>query len=222
MHAKRLARRVVIGLLAVGAVIAGAVIVVEQSKVPRAAIESAVTRTPALLERAWQLPVASTFGHRVVWQSNGSRCGPAALANVNRSLGDDATSETRVLADTGRCWTGVCVMGLTLDELAAVARATSHRDVTVLRGLTPTEFLTHLRHSNDPSRRYIVNFDRATIFGAGAGHHSPIGGYLEAEDLVLVLDVNESFGPWLVQRSRLYAAIETMDGDRKRGLLLIM
>jgi len=34
------------------------------------------------------------------------------------------------------------------------------------------------------------NFNRAQIFGAGVGHHSPIGGYLEAEDLVFVLDVN--------------------------------
>ena len=55
----------------------------------------------------------------------------------------------------------------------------------------------------------------------GFGHHSPIGGYLEAEDLVLVLDVNEKFKPWLVERSRLYDAMNTVDGDKKRGLLRI-
>ena len=48
---------------------------------------------------------------------------------------------------------------------------------------------------NDFSRRYVINFARAPIFGSGVGHHSPIGGYLEAEDLVLVLDVNEKFKP---------------------------
>jgi hypothetical protein len=58
-------------------------------------------------------------------------------------------------------------------------------------------------------------------FGAGAGHHSPNAGYLEAEDMVFVLDVNENFGPWLVERSRLFSAMDTFDGDRKRGLLLI-
>jgi hypothetical protein len=89
-----------------------------------------------------------------------------------------------VLAGTGRCWTGVCILGLTLDELAEVARANTSRKVTVLRELGEDQFLEHLRRSNDPGRRYIVNFDRAQIFGAGVGHHSPIGGYLEAEDLV--------------------------------------
>jgi hypothetical protein len=69
--------------------------------------------------------------------------------------------------------------------------------------------------------RYVVNFSRALIFGAGVGHHSPIGGYLETEDLVLVLDVNEKFKPWLVERPRLYNAINTNDGDKKRGLLRI-
>ena len=62
---------------------------------------------------------------------------------------------------------------------------------------------------------------RKPIFGDGVGHHSPIGGYLEAEDLVFVLDVNRNFRPWLVERSRLFAAMNTYDGNTKRGLLLI-
>jgi hypothetical protein len=129
--------------------------------------------------------------------------------------------EGKVLAGAGRCWTGVCILGLTLDELADVARANTSRKVTVLRDLSEAQFLEHLRRSNDPSRRYIVNFDRAQIFGAGVGHHSPIGGYLEAEDLVFVLDVNSDYQPWLVERKRLSAAVSTFDGDKRRGLLLI-
>lgn len=112
-------------------------------------------------------------------------------------------------------------MGLTLDELAKVAQSYTSRKVTVLRELSENLFLEHLRRSNDPGRRYIVNFDRAQIFGAGSGHHSPIGGYLEAEDLVFVLDVNLDFQPWLVERKRLFDAVNTFDGDEKRGLLLI-
>jgi hypothetical protein len=54
-----------------------------------------------------------------------------------------------------------------------------------------------------------------------ASAFSPIGGYLEAEDLVFVLDVNEIYKPWLIQRERLFAAMDTLDGDKKRGLLLI-
>src|SRR5437764_1757650 len=89
------------GLLGAGAVLVG------QSKVPPQAIASSVTRTPELMERAWHLPVAATFNRQVSWQSNGSRCGPAAVANAYRSLGEAASTEGKVLAATGRCWTGV-------------------------------------------------------------------------------------------------------------------
>jgi hypothetical protein len=66
-----------------------------------------------------------------------------------------------------------------------------------------------------------VNFSRKAIFGAGVGHHSPIGGYLEDEDLVFVLDVNRNFQPWLIERTRLLAAMNTIDGEKTRGILLI-
>ena len=45
--------------------------------------------------------------------------------------------------------------------------------------------------------------------------------HLESEDLVFVLDVNRDYQPWLVERSRLFAAMNTFDGEKKRGLLLI-
>ena len=146
---------------------------------------------------------------------------PASIANALRSLGETATSETAVLAGTGRCWTGICFMGLTLDELGEVTRLKTNRTVSVLRDLSPEQFQQHLRRANETGRRYIVNFSRKEIFGAGAGHHSPIGGYLEAEDLVFVLDVNRDYQPWLIERARLFAAMDTWDGNKKRGLLLI-
>jgi Phytochelatin synthase len=49
--------------------------------------------------------------------------------------------------------------------------------------MSAEEFREHLKGSNDPAHRYILNFDRKMIFGAGGGHQSPIGGYLENEDL---------------------------------------
>lgn len=185
------------------------------------AIESSVIRDPTLLERGWHLPVAALFSRDLIWQSNASLCGPASLANVFRSLGEAPTTETGILSGTGQCWFGICPIGLTLDELAEVARTHTNRKVTVLRDLTAEEFQEHLRSANGPSRRYIINFAREQIFGAGVGHHSPIGGYLEEQDLVFVLDVNRDFQPWFIERSRLFAAMDTVDGDRKRGLLLI-
>jgi hypothetical protein len=209
------------GAVALSGLAGASVLVVGQTKVRPDAIRNSVIRTEAAIERAWQLPAAATFRREVTWQSNVSRCGPASVANVLRSLGEPAASEGQVLAGTWRCWTGVCIMGLTLDELAEVARAKTQRKVTVMRDLNLEQFREQLRRANDARRRYIVNFRRTEIFGAGAGHHSPIGGYLEAEDLVFVLDVNRDYQPWLVEATRLHAAMDTLDGSQKRGLLLI-
>lgn len=175
----------------------------------------------ALLERAWQLPVAASYRKGLLYQENGSVCGPASVANVQRSLGTATASVDTVLAGTGKCWTGICWMGLSLDDLAEVARQATGRKVTVLRDLSLDQFREELRHVNDPARRYVANFARAPLFSQGTGHHSPIAGYLDAEDLVLVLDVNEKFKPWLVKSERLFKAVDTADGDQKRGLLRI-
>ena len=218
---KRAALVLFFGVATLAAVFASAGFLIGQTAVPSEAIRSAVIRTEETLERAWALPAAAAFNKEVTWQSNASLCGPASIANVLRSLGESATSEPAVLAGTGRCRIGICLMGLTLDELADVARTKTKRNVSVLRDLTAEQFQEHLKRANDPGVRYVVNFDRKDIFGAGAGHHSPIGGYLENEDLVLVLDVNEEFVPWLVERDRLFSAMDTMDGEHKRGLLLI-
>lgn len=196
-------------------------VALQPPKVSEDVIRSSVIRAPELMDRAWALPVAATFQSNISWQSNGSLCGPSSLANVFRSIGEDETTESEILEGTGLCWTGFCIMGLTLDELATVARRHTERRISLLRDITADEFREHMKRSNDPSRRYVINFTREKIFGSGAGHHSPIAGYLEAQDLVLVLDVNEDYKPWLIERERLFAAMDTFDGDNKRGLLLI-
>lgn len=215
-------RRFVFSVVACIALISGAAFLVAgQSGVSSEAIQSSVVRAPELIDRAWHLPVAASFNSELTWQSNGSRCGPASLANAFRSIGEEETTEAAVLDGTGKCWTGFCIIGLTLDELAEVAQHHTGRKVTVVRDLNAEEFREHMRRANDPDRRYIVNFTREKVFGGGGGHHSPIGGYMEAEDLVFVLDVNENYRPWLIKRERLFAAMDTVDGDKKRGLLLI-
>lgn len=214
-------RKVLIGFALLLVLLGTAAFALKPADITDASVRSSVVRTPALIERAWALPAAAGFRHELVSQSNGSLCGPASLANTFRSLGSGPQSEDAVLDGTGLCWTGACIMGLTLDQLSGIARAKTSRKVTILRDLSAEVFREHLRKSNDASVRYIVNFSRKPIFGAGVGHHSPIGGYLEAEDLVFVLDVNHRFGPWLVPRPRLFAAMDTLDGKHKRGLLRI-
>ncbi|MCB9751535.1 MAG: phytochelatin synthase [Myxococcales bacterium] len=222
-------RLLVRALLAALALLAGLVLFAYFALAPKVYDVTSIRDAPAyqdaaLLERAWALPVAATYDReRLIFQPRVSWCGPTSLANVIRSRGGAETSPADVLAETGYCWLGECIPGLTLDELAEIARAKVHGEVIVLRDLSLAEFREHMRRSNDVDRRYVINFLRGPLFREGGGHHSPIGGYLEAEDLVLVLDVNEKFEPWLVDTARLYAAMDTVDSGTKkqRGMLLI-
>jgi hypothetical protein len=115
---------------------------------------------------------------------------------------------------------GFCLGGLTLDELAKAAERPEWK-VTVLRGLTLEQLREELGHVSDPKRRYVANFHRGPIFGTGGGHHSPIGAVLG--DDVFVLDVNSSYGPWVVPLPKLFEAMDTVDSssNAKRGLLRI-
>src|SRR5512145_542462 len=164
-----------------------------------------------LLAKASALPVAATYRAKLEYQHNCTFCGPASIVNVLHSL-ERTASQGMVLEGTRvGTWFGYLPSGMTLDELSEVAQNKVGRRVTVLRDLSLAAFREHLRRSNEPTRRYIANFSRTPLFGAGDGHLSPIGGFLVEDDLVLVLDVNPTYGPWLVASQRLHAAISTTD-----------
>lgn len=183
-----------------------------------------VYQDPALLEQAFQLPVAAKYRRGgIEYQRNGSFCGPTTVVDVAHSLGREA-DQAHVLDGSGvRSPFGIVWGGLTLDEEAALMQKKLGRPVTVLRDLDLAHFREELTHANEPGRRYTVNFTRGPLFGRGGGHHSPIGGYLADRDLVLVLDVNGVYRPWLVKPERLFQAVDTVDkqAKKKRGLLRI-
>ena len=166
-----------------------------------------------LLERAWALPVARLYSP-LLSQGFTSICGPTSVANVLRSMG--VRSGKNPLRGFG-------VRAMSLDQLARESAEVvpSPWRVSSVRPSTVDELRAELRASNDESRRYVTNFARSSLFGRGSGHHSPIGGYLETEDLAFVLDVNASFGPWLVSTERLFDAMNTVadwSTGKTRGL----
>ena len=185
--------------------------------------ESHDYQDPALLEKAWALPVAANYQAGIDFQRNASVCGPTSLVNVLHSLEQPGNQESILQGTNFSTVLGYLPDGLTLDHLADIARQKLRGKITVLRDLDLSAFREQLRHVNDPSRRYVINFSRGPLFGTGGGHHSPIAGYLSQEDLVLVLDVNKKYGPWLVKPERLHEAMNTIDttAGKKRGLLLI-
>lgn len=163
----------------------------------------ATSRQPELLARAWDLPVARLYSP-LLSQSFTSICGPTSVANVLRSIG----------LQTGRNpFKRLGMRPMSLDQVVTEtsevlpsgwrARAVRPGSVEALR--------SELRRSNEPEYRFITNFSRARLFGRGGGHHSPLGGYLEDEDLAFVLDVNARFGPWLVGAQHLFEAMNTSD-----------
>jgi hypothetical protein len=187
--------------------------------------DDATYQDRALLERAWALPAARHYRARFVSQPNASFCGPTSVVDVMRSLDHDAELDSILDGSDISTVLGFLPRGITLDQLAALARARlPSRRVTVHRDFDLASFRALLeQHANDESSRMIVNFLRGPLFARGAGHHSPIGGYLPAEDLVFVLDVNDDYDPWLVPTVRLFEALDTVDAANglERGLVVI-
>jgi hypothetical protein len=166
-----------------------------------------------LLERAWALPVARLYAP-LRSQSILSICGPTSVANVLRSMG--LRAERNPLRGFG-------VRAMSLDQLVEESAEVVPEDwrVAAVRPGSVEALRAELLASNDATHRFVANFTRAALFGRGGGHHSPLGGYLEQEDLALVLDVNAGFGPWLVSTARLFEAMNTAaDGatGKPRGL----
>jgi Phytochelatin synthase len=150
-------------------------------------------RDPALLDRAWNLPVAKLYNSAFTYQPNGSFCGPTSIVNVMHSLGHPADPDTVLDGTDTTTIFGTLPGGRTLDQLAEIARKRLGPKVTVVRDIDLAAFRQIVARTNDYAVRVVINFHRGPLFGQGGGHHSPIGGYLAEEDLVLVLDVNESY-----------------------------
>jgi Phytochelatin synthase len=217
-------RRMAVAMLALAALLAG--IAGYYLREPPASADS-IERIPAyqnedLLARAWALPVARLYGPQgYLFQQNPSVCGPTSVADVLRSEGV-AADPAAVLNRSGSLTVfGILPFGLTLDEEAALLERETGKPVQKLRDVSLETFRAEMAKSNDPSRRIVVNFTRAPLFGRGHGHFSPVLGYLPAEDLVFVGDVNANYRPWLVPTTRLFDAQNTIDSSShaKRGVL---
>ncbi len=185
-----------------------------RSSLPLGSIRSSdAFQRPALLEKAWALPVARLYAP-LLSQNFTSICGPTSVANVLRSM--QVPTARNPFRRFG-------VRAMSLDQLTHESSEVVPPPWSVgsVRPSSVEALRAELRASNATDRRYVINFSRAPLFGGGGGHHSPLGGFLEDEDLAFVLDVNASFGPWLVSAERLFEAMNTTadwSTGRTRGL----
>jgi hypothetical protein len=167
-------------------------------------------------------------------------CGPASLATALNSLGVREPSPAaffpyrRLTQDSLfteqnlriKPFAAVQSSGLTLEQLAAFARNLGvetqalHADNLELAGLRE-RLLLALR---EPNTRVLVNYSRIPLGQEGDGHISPVAGYDEASDSLLVLDVARyKYPPVWIAMSSLVAAMQRVDPDagRPRGLLFL-
>jgi hypothetical protein len=156
-------------------------------------------------------------------QEHWSSCGPASLRNVLGSLGRPVARERDLFDDDTGGWLRMWLTGMTLDEVAALAKEADIGRIRVWRDFSESQFRDLLASLDSPERRLIANFDRAPLHGVSLGHFSPIAGYDPTSNRVVLLDVTPGFGIQLVPVSQLYAAINTTDPvtGRARGLIVI-
>ena len=172
----------------------------------------------ALLKQASELPVATEYADvGFECQANPSVCGPTTVANMVQLLGHNETQSSLLRDAKLFNIFGPLPGGVTLDQAGQILARESGREVTVL----PASISPRLMVANDPHFRFLINFDRQPLFRRRHGHFSVFLGYLRADNLVFVGDVNEDFKPWPASPERVFSAMNTLDSatSKSRGLL---
>ncbi|EQC34596.1 hypothetical protein SDRG_07920 [Saprolegnia diclina VS20] len=186
----------------------------------------AMYKDPPRLARAWATPIGQRYlAGGLEYQRREGYCASATLRNVLKSVGrSDVLPASRRGASTPTQYVAA------LDHVGC----TSSKIVYGSDGYDA--FRSALRAANDPSYRVAANFLRSPLFGFNGltyapfnfilgvfgGHFSNVIGFLEDDDLVIVFDVNHTYGPYLVDAKRLYSAVNTYDQTAKRTRALIV
>lgn len=116
--------------------------------------------------------------------------------------------------------------GITLDEFSCLAICNGLSVTTVRHGEFALDQLRAvvIECSRRMDKALVFSYDRQGVGQAGSGHFSPLGGYNEAEDLVLVLDTARfKYPPHWIKLHRLHGAMEASDAmtGRSRGYLVM-
>jgi glutathione gamma-glutamylcysteinyltransferase len=187
--------------------------------------------TEALLKNHMEtyFPIASQF-HT---QSEPSFCGLGTLVTVLNSL----------TIDPGRSWKGVwrwfseemldCCKpieeiikeGLTLSQVACLARCNNANVTTYYAENSNVDQFRELVKmvSSEGGYRMAISYDRKGLGQTGAGHFSPIGGYHEDDDMVLIMDVARfKYPPHWAPIKMVFDAMNTIDdaSGRSRGFII--
>lgn len=176
-------------------------------------------------------PLAEQF----ITQAEPAFCGLATLAMCLNAL----------QIDPGRLWKGpwrwfseelfdCCTSlsvakekGISLSEFICLARCNGvlTDDMRADSKLSLDEFRSIVKHSCSTNNEIVVlNYSRKVLGQTGDGHFSPIGGYHEENDMVLLLDVARfKYPPHWVRLPLVYEAMQKIDESigLPRGLVVL-
>lgn len=176
-------------------------------------------------------PLAEQF----ITQAEPAFCGLATLAMCLNAL----------QIDPGRLWKGpwrwfseelfdCCTSlsvakekGISLSEFICLARCNGvlTEDMRANSDLSLDQFRSIVKHSCATSNEIVVlNYSRKVLGQTGDGHFSPIGGYHEENDMVLLLDVARfKYPPHWVRLPLVYEAMQKIDQSigLPRGLVVL-
>ncbi|KNC99293.1 uncharacterized protein SPPG_05547 [Spizellomyces punctatus DAOM BR117] len=132
-------------------------------------------------------------------QSEPAYCGLSSLCMVLNALEIDPGRQWKgvwrwydeSMLDCCRPLEDVMKNGITLPEFVCLARCNGLKaHLRRADKITKEQFLADLKQtSREPKEFLVVSYDRGTLQQTGTGHFSPVGGYNESEDMVLILDV---------------------------------
>ncbi|KAF9183740.1 hypothetical protein BGZ51_006498 [Haplosporangium sp. Z 767] len=166
-------------------------------------------------------------------QSDPAFCGVSSLSMVLNALGIDPRKQWRGVwrwytDEQLDCCASIEVMkqkGITFNQFNCLARC--HAKVTAKRADRHTiqEFRRDIQAvSRSDDSHMVLSFSRAALGQTGSGHFSPIGGYHEVEDKVLVLDTARfKYPPFYATVTELWESLLPQDPETGvcRGYFLI-
>jgi len=167
---------------------------------------------------------------QVFYQPVEGYCGHATVNTVLQSINQKPLPLPKIIRPFSLSGLRVFLEGNVLPSTPSIQSVQE-----VSGSATYSEFLSVLRDLERPDVRLMCNFLRLPLFFADQprfidraktilnGHWSPLVSVLWDDGLVLIADVNESYGPYLVPLPRLYQAVHTRDTGTGafRGLIKI-
>ncbi|KAK9817938.1 hypothetical protein WJX72_004545 [[Myrmecia] bisecta] len=161
-------------------------------------------------------------------------CGLASLAMVLNTLSIDPRRTWKgpwrwfheQMLDCCHPLDRVAENGIHLHQAACLARCNGAKVEVVPHSMVSLQqFRERVRHScTSEMEHMIVSYSRKQFKQTGDGHFSPVGGYHEGRDLVLILDTARfKYPPHWVPLDELYTAMSLVDPttQQPRGYILM-